>query len=779
MTTFVVGVTSRGGRIAAVSFRRTRKGLYPRRLLLLDELTGTTLWLSSRRARQFASGVPWSSPFALTSDAFLYLSRRGKLFALDFDKGAVLWKMSAPHGFALLDGGLLAVGANRPFTYNPETGARASWKLSARIPFPVTLARKSMILKAGTQAAVRTSDGVIHGIDPASGREVWKLFDENDSRQTLLNTPVSQGAALIRAVYPQYLSQVRVKTPSHEFTLPGNPMGRPMVSGRLATYLLKDSRHFQSLATLDLDSGKVLCTSEVNVDACTSASSMIVCRNGRTLVTLDQKTCNILKSQDFSTDIQFVSADGPAAALQLAGGRIALLLPADGKTLMISEIKIKGASTTLKGLMDTGGGRYVLLVRTRWPDRPRLDRIYAVVFDVRASRVVREIKLGRPTPRYRESRYAEGPEKVKMDDPVWKGDGLIVSCLDGLCQAVDPGTGRSRRSFLLPGRGPASLEGMLPGDIALIERGDRLFAVTSRPAIAWQTGIRMLEKNLVTRRWAFYGNLDSLVVIDLVTGRKVRHRVPHGYVPKAATEDAWYFKTARGGVVFKKARPSRAKVPYRYDILAGEDGLLFAAAQKLPAPGTWYAMDLKTGRVLWRKTFTRHPSDTGMAKDIGEIEPKKDSFVPYYWTSACEKGFLVPDPSHRCLYLVSPKDGSVIWSHCFFRLGGPPLVHGRWILLPAVGPHAPAGKPPKGAVPDGEGRLALYAIDQDSGRAKLLYTPPKPYSVLLPSDADGVIPVTLYSEHKIRRATTVLGMRMSVPSVKSGQAQKAQSAPHR
>ena len=414
-------------------------------------------------------------------------------------------------------------------------------------------------------------------------------------------------------------------------------------------------------------------------------------------------------------------------------------------------ITIKTAPVELVQIALARPDRVALILRTLWPESPQLERLYLYSFSPAEPDKTLQMQLGKPQEMRVPTRVGNGERDLKL--PIWVHDGQLYSSIDGLFQVIDIVRGTTSNSIMLPGKGPASLLRVRPDGFALIERADQLVFVKPKGSVAWTASLKEREVRLVTSGSVVTVDGFSLAVWSLSDGKPVGTGAAglKGMPSvRAGTAQKVYFNTSDGNFLFENNEVKKVK---EYPTLSvhpqDRDWLIFTKNENPPGRGAWAAVDVDSGKVLWQKVVTKAPESVGGARDIGEIEPKEASFHPASWVRASAEGFWIPDPSHRCLYLIRPADGQVEWVRCAQRLGGPPVFtsDGQWLLLPAAGPWHEAGKPiPEGTVV--EKNLSLVALHLRERHSRRLYTPPENYSVAMPiaSPPGSQLILTVYEE---------------------------------
>jgi hypothetical protein len=448
---------------------------------------------------------------------------------------------------------------------------------------------------------------------------------------------------------------------------------------------------------------------------------------------------------------KFITAQGDFVAVVTADDRFSVMNMRENTVVWSGPITIKTAPVELVAVALARPDRVALVLRTLWPQRPHLERLYLHAFSPAEPEKALQLQLGKPQESRVNARLGSGERELRL--PVWVYDEKLYSAVDGLFRTIDLERGTSANSFSLPGRGTTSLLKVRPDGFALIERDDHLVFVKPTGGIAWTAPLKDREVRLVTSGTVITVAGFSLEVLSLTdgkpagpgaTGLKAMPSV------RAATATRVFFSQPDGNYVLENSEVKKVK---EYPTLSvhprDRDWLVFTKNESPPGKGAWAAVDLDSGKVLWRKVVTKAPETVGGARDIAELEPKEASFHPASWVRASAEGFWIPDPSHRCLYLVRPSDGQIAWVRCAQRLGGPPVftADGQWMLLPAAGPWHEPGKPiPEGSVV--EKNLGLVALHLRDRHLIKLYTPPENHSVAMPlaSPAGPQLIVTVYEE---------------------------------
>ncbi|MBU1239179.1 PQQ-binding-like beta-propeller repeat protein, partial [Myxococcota bacterium] len=681
---------------------------------------------------------------------------------LSYKGGGAGKGFSTVSGFAQT-GASLFMADRKPYIFDPKSGKKqfiAGIKETKK-GIAVRLRKDFPVRVHGTTALVRSTDSFLRAFDLGSAKEMWRYQDLRDSRKYVYDLPVCGDRVLVPVLYPDLEISTEMKFPTDdgegEATLPGRISTRldPLTHGSLLSLFVSTGPKTHILSTIDLKEGRLLYSMELPSTRCAASGGFIACRKKKTLQIFSHSTGEALMKKVFDKTVSFVSVAGDRVAVELADKTLVLLTAQEGKIIWSGKIVIKNAPSHLASLVYGQGDRIALLLKTHWERSPRLNRYYLRIFSTTMPDSHVDIKLGVPSENRRENRISTDRGQVNCNTPVWAEGSTIVSAVDGMYQTIDVNKARQLRSFSLLGKGnsPVSLVAHR-SKVALIERGRWLTAVSAAHKTLWTRPMREQEVADVSDTHAVILLKEGFEVIELATGKPVEKPFKNDAGMKfiAFYKGAWFLKQGKKQLLLEGGSIKNTEaLPSRYFNVGGLDIVAFTKRSSLKEKASWAAVDLASGQVQWKYTFSKHPSDLGTARSIADLLPRQAKGDAPWWAVGTPKGFLVPGAAHRCLYLVEPVRGKVTWVRCFHRLGPPPLVFPTGdILLSAVGPFAEPGKPFKGETPGDEGTLAVFLIQASSMKVSRIYGHPS-LSIHLPLKVPGPnapFVVTAFAERK-------------------------------
>ena len=741
-----------------VSFTGNQNQYRPVDQLMVATSDGAVRWKKRRTMKVYGENAPWSlRAAALDSKTLFYETRYKSIYHMSVADGSSDRALGNVFHFAPC-GKSLFVGASTPFLWNPAdkknvdiTGLKPLFdEISVQVSpnFPATTLSDDRV-------AFRTQDGALRVVSCSEKKELWHYADPLDRKSWSVDLPVSGKTVLVSTLMPPFLPRSVVlglggDAPAQ---LPGSlqtqiPVG---LTGNIASFLTTEGLYLVTLFGVDVTTAKTAWQVELPIVPCTRSETFHVCRNGKNVFAIDLATGKKTLDQELPGATKFITVQGDFVAASTSDDKFVVMNMRENTIVWSGPITIKTAAVELIQVGLARPDRIALVVRTLWPQSPHLERLYLHSFSPAEPDKPLQIQLGKPQEGRMPARVGTGDREIRL--PIWVYDGQLYSAIDGLFQVIDIVRGTSSNSFTLPGKGPASLLKVRNDGFALIERADQVVFVKPRAGIAWSAPLKDREIRLVTSSTIVSVDAFGLAVWSLTDGKPVGPGASGlKAMPsvRAATADKVYFNGPDGNFLLENNEIKKVKdYPTLSVHPADRDWLIFTKNENPPGKGAWAAVDLDSGKVLWQKIVTRSPEIVGGAKDIGEIEPKEASFSPASWVRASAEGFWIPDPSHRCLYLIRPADGQVSWVRCAQRLGGPPVftADGQWMLLPAAGPWHESGKPiAEGAVV--EKNLSLVALHLRERNVMTLYTPPENFSVAMPvtSPVGPQLIVTVYEE---------------------------------
>ncbi len=708
---------------------------------LISAADGSVRWKKRRTMKSYGDNAPWSIRLHLwDSRTFFYETRYKAVYSLSVADGATDRVIANAFHFAPC-GKELFIGAAVPYFWNPQE--KKSTPVADMKPvygevavqtapqFPATVLDDDHV-------AFRSTDGALRVISCSQHREIWRFADAMDRKVWTTDLPVSGGVVLASTLMPSFLPRTTVRgLTEDEVQLPGQLQTQwplQIVEDR-AVFVTTEGLGMVTLFGVDVKSGDVAYQVELPVIPCTRSERFHVCRNQKTVFAIELATGKKTMERDLPGAPRFMNAQGDFVTVQMQDDKILVLDMRDGSQAFSGEIRIKGASVELLKTAMAGPDRIALIVRTLWPTQPTLERLYLHAFAYAQPDKAVDMQLSKPQPDKVPLRAGTGEREVNL--PVWVWDNQLYTAIDGRFQTVDITRGTTGNGYVLPGKGPVSLLRILPEGEALLERDETLVLMRPRGQMAWSASIRGQDVKTVTSASVVLASANSVNVLSLADGKPTGAAatgLPSPPSVRGATPEAVFFTIPSGGQVISAGKVEKTReMPVISMHFGARDLLVYGRNESPPGKGGWTALDLKTGNVLWQRTVSKLPETVGGAADIGEIEPREASYHPPSWVRASAQGFWVPDPSHRCLYLVRPDNGQVRWVRCAQRLGAPPVftADGKWMLLPAAGPWHEPGKP----VPDGvriEKNLSLVALHTETFTLRTLYTPPENFSVVTP-----------------------------------------------
>ncbi len=723
-----------------IGYSGNQNQLRPMDQMMLALSDGTIRWKRRRTMRSFGENAPWAiRAFAPDSRQIFYETRYKALFSLSIADGKSDRVLGNVFHFAPCGKGVF-VGTATPTLWDPEEkkhhpidGMNPLFEeihVETSQHFPATALSEDIV-------AFRSRDGALRAVSCTEKRQLWQFSDPLDRKTWSTDLPVSGDTVLVSTFMPPFLPRIRIEgAGADELQLPGSLQSPHLVSftGNRASFVTSEGLHMVTLMGVDLETGQSDWQVELPVLPCTVTESFHVCRNGRNVFAIDLATGKKTTDVTLPEFVRFINAHGDWVAAQTSDEKIHLIHLRENRLVASEEIIVRNAPVRMVSLALVDEDRVAMILHTRWPQREHLERLYMVSFSIDNSSQRVEIQLGKPYQDKEPQRVANGERTVLL--PVWVHEGQLFSAVDGMFGTVDIRRGLRQGSYNLPGRGSVSLLKVTPEGHAVLEREDLLIVTRPRGGILWTSPLRGSDVHTVSSKYVVTIQSHGFTALNLLDGNPVSRETGLPAMPsiRAVAQDRIFYHLPGGGHVFEngastphRGLPSLSLHPKDRDLL------VFPFNEPPPGKGVWVALDRNTGKSLWRKVVTRTPEIVGGARDIGEIEPKEAAYHPPSWIRASADGFWIPDPSHRCLYLIESADGSVAWALCAQRLGSPPVFtpDGEWMILPAAGPWHEPGQPiEEGATI--ERTLSLVAIHLKTKTRQVLYTPPENHSVVNP-----------------------------------------------
>lgn len=741
-----------------VAFSGNQTQYRPVDQLMVATGDGAVRWKKRRTMKVYGENAPWSVRVAAPdTKTILYETRYKAMFHISVADGSSDRALGNVLHFAPC-GDRLFVGAAKPYLWSPAD--RKVHELTGLTPvfeelgvetapgFPATALDADRV-------AFRSQDGALRVVSCSQGKELWRYADPLDRKNWSVDLPVSRGVVLVSTLMPPFLPRTLVHglNEAGPVMLPGSLQAQvpATFTDGIATFLTTEGLNLVTLSGVAIATGEISWQVELPIVPCTRTKSFHVCRNGKNLFAIELVTGKKTLDQELAVAPRFISAlDDHVVAV--GPDRFTVLDMRQNAVIWSGPIEIKTAPVELVQVALARPDRVALVLRTVWPDRPHLERLYLHSFSpAEPDKAPVQKQLGKPYEMKAPSRVGDGERDLIF--PAWVHEGRLYTAVDGLFQVVDPARGTTSDAFTLPGKGPVSLRRVRPDGAALLERGDQLMLVKPRGGIAWNAPLKGREVRLVTSETVITVGANDVAVWSINDGKPLGPGAAGlKGIPAIRGADAGrvFFHVPDGHHVLENGEVKKVREFPMHSAHPGDrDWLLYSKNEAPPGKGAWAALALDTGKVLWRKVVTKAPELVGGAKELGELEPKEASFHPASWVRASAEGFWIPDPSHRCLYLIRPEDGQVEWVRCAQRLGGPPAftADGQWMLLPAAGPWHEPGQP----VPEGapiEKTLSLVALHLRDRHTRVLYTPPENHSVALPIApvAGPQLLITVYEE---------------------------------
>jgi hypothetical protein len=759
-----------------VAFSGNQTQYRPVDQLMIATADGAVRWKKRRTMKVYGENAPWSLRVAAPdTKTILYETRYKAIFHISVADGSSDRALGNVLHFAPC-GDRLFVGAVKPYLWTPAD--RKVHELTGLDPVfeelgVVTAPGFPATALDADRVAFRTQDGALRLVSCSQGKELWRYADPLDRKNWSVDLPVSQGVVLVSTLMPPFLPRTEVHglPGAGPVTLPGSLQAQWPVSftGGIATFVTTEGLNLVTLTGVEAATGEVSWKVELPIVPCTRTESFHVCRNGKNVFAIDLVTGKKTLDQELASAPRFITArDDHVVALGSDGGFTVLDMRQNTVTWS-GTIEIKTAPVELVQFALARPDRVALVLRTLWPDRPHLERLYLHSFSpAEPEKAPVQKQLGKPYEMKVPARVGDGERELVF--PSWVHDGRLYTAVEGLFQVVDPARGTTSEAFGLPGKGPVSLRRVRSDGAALLERDDRLMLVKAKGGIAWSVPLKDREVRLVTSKTVVTVGANDVAVWSLEDGQPLGPGATGlKGLPAIRAADATrvFFHVPDGHHLLENGEVKKVKEFPQHSAHPGDlDWLLYSKNEAPPGKGAWAALELESGRSLWRKVVTKTPELVGGAKELGEIEPREASFHPASWVRASAEGFWIPDPSHRCLYLIRPQDGQVAWVRCAQRLGGPPAftADGQWMLLPAAGPWHEPGQP----IPEGtpiEKTLSLVALHLRDRHTRVLYTPPENHSVALPiaPPAGPQLLITVYEEKFKNQKSFLQSLTLGVP----------------
>ncbi len=758
-----------------VAFSGNQTQYRPVDQLMIATADGQVRWKKRRTMKVYGENAPWSLRVAAPdTKTILYETRYKAIFHISVADGSSDRALGNVLHFAPCRDRLF-VGAVKPYLWTPAdrkvhdlTGLEPVFEelgVATAPGFPATALDDDRV-------AFRTQDGALRVISCGQGKELWRYADPLDRKNWSVDLPVSRDVVLVSTLMPPFLPRTEVHglPGAGPVTLPGSLQAQVPASftGGVATFVTTEGLNLVTLTGVEAATGEISWKVELPIVPCTRTESFHVCRNGKNVFAIDLVSGKKTLDQELASAPRFITAQGDHVVAVGADGGYTVLDMRQNRVVWSGTIEIKTAPVELVQVALARPDRIALVLRTLWPDRPHLERLYLHSFSPAAPDLPPVQKqLGKPYEMKVPARVGDGDRELVF--PAWVHDGRLYTAVEGLFQVVDPVRGTTSDAFTLPGKGPVSLRRVRSDGSALLERDDRLILVKAKGGIAWTAPLKDREVRLVTSKTVVTVGANDVAVWSLDDGQPGPAAAGLKGQPAIRAADATrvFFHVPDGHHVLENGEVKKVKEFPSHSAHPGDlDWLLYAKNEAPPGKGAWAALDLASGRLLWRKVVTKTPELVGGAKELGEIEPREASFHPASWVRASAEGFWIPDPSHRCLYLINPQDGQVAWVRCAQRLGGPPAftADGQWMLLPAAGPWHEPGQP----IPEGapiEKTLNLVALHLRDRHTRVLYTPPENHSVALPiaPPAGPQLLITVYEEKFKNQKSFLQSLTLGAP----------------
>lgn len=725
---------------------------------LLSVSDGAIRWKKRRTMKSYGENAPWAVRlYQWDARTFFYETRYKAVYSLNLVDATTERVIANAFHFAPC-GKELFVGAVVPYFWNPQE--KKSTPIADMQPVYSEVAVQTAPQFPATvldddHVAFRSTDGALRVVSCSQHKEMWHFTDTMDRKEWSTDLPVSKNILLVSTLMPSFLPRT---------TLSGLTEDEVQIPGQLQTQwplhivddkvvlVTTEGKSIVTLLGLDSTNGEIAYQVELPIVPCARSERFHVCRSQKTIFAIDVTTGKKTFEQELSETPRFLSAQGDFVVVQLQNSKFLVLNMREGTSAFSGEIRIKNAPVELVKTAWVTPQRVALIVRTLWPEKLILERFYLHTFSTeQPEKDVVNVQLSRPQPDKVPLRAGTGERDIKL--PVWVWNEQLYTAIDGRFQTVDVKRGTTANSYNLPGKGPVSLLRVLPSGEALLERDETLILMKPRGQVAWSVSIREYDVKTVTSATVVLADATSIRVLSLTDGKPTGADATGLIGPihvRGATPNAVYFTVPSSGYVISGGKVEKMQsLPTISLHFGNRDILAYGRNESPPGKGGWTALDLKTGRVLWQRTVAKTPDVVGGATDIADIEPKEASYHPPAWVRASSHGFWVPDPSHRCLYLIQPEDGKVRWVRCAQKLGTPPVFTAdqKWMLLPAAGPWHEPGKP----IPEGariEKNLSLTALHMQTFTLRTLYTPPENFSVVMPitSPSGSVVTVSIIEE---------------------------------
>jgi outer membrane protein assembly factor BamB len=762
MKGFILGAGFEGQNLYTITYGGTRKRLNPTRQSLFELKTGVMKWQKKRSMTSFKYRIPRTVQFAMGEESLYYLSKYKNLIPLALNGGGAGKSLKTKSGFIDL-GDYLFLADAKPYFLNLKTWEKEyiPTLTEKKKGVPVKINPRFPVRKVGSSLLFRTMDGYLRAVNIKTKKESWSFTDPKDSKKWVYDLPGSKELVLVPVIYPNKKIETLIKFPTakgdKEITFPGKVLRRhsPFLSGNLFSIFITKGKNSYALATLDIKDGKLLYVRDMPTIRCSQGKESISCRDGSSLLVYSLGTGEQLLKKDLGKKISFVSASGSKVAVQLSDGSISIIDIGSGKIEWTKNINIKSAPCFLKSLEYGEGDRVAILVRTEWDTAPRLNRYYLRIFSLSQADSFIDMKLGKPFDGKRDSRISIEDNEVDPITPVWTKGGVTYSAVEGLFMAIDIKKGRKIKGFKIPYKKENAVSYVgNNGGVFLLESGNWLIAISSTLKIVWKKSIKNMEFSDKNDLHIVYRGYSGFKIFNIKNGKEVKNPFLEATGARfiAFYNGAWFLKQGKKSVKWLGGEKTTVKkLPNRYFHALGKDIHTTTIRTSMPEKASWTAINGETGKIVWSYKFKEHPSDMGTASSIAQLEPKKGDGESPWWAVGTDKGFVISGVAHRCIHMISPSNGKVLWVRCFHRLGGAPIKYkSEKILISATGPFGIPGKPFVGENTEGEGRLEVFSIELKNGKVTKLYRDPE-FSIHLPlkvSPGGDILILTKYKEKR-------------------------------
>jgi outer membrane protein assembly factor BamB len=627
---------------------------------------------------------------------------------------------------------------SRPTAGGSKDGLRAGLKRSTML----------QSLGDGRVLVTRRDGGEIQCLDPFEGEVVWKYAPDGALSRRVLELPVAGKRLLVPLGYPdprrvtvltEWGAELDGSKPLWTTELDGKTNGRRVwLFGDEIVARLEGPAGRQFLARLDADSGRLLSKAHIPaVKECMPGwSRNLYCRSGGQVLAFDPRTGRRLWHQGVGTGrdrlhriwafdkwvaavtanrIWLIEADTGRAAWRI--GKVFKTSQGDKVRALVSDV------------LGEVGGRVLLVLNGRVVEKDH-RRIFLAAVGLGKGKPEYLTRLGPPGPSRRARRVGHGYEQ--LDVPVKlasrAGDEVVFSAVGLYSRLIDPKTGARIKDSRQPGEkdAPTSLIEATEG-VAFLERSDLMTAVDMTTLeTLWKLPVPDLEPTHFGPEGVFLTNGKGKVVWMTRAGRKklsapaeetvaeqravVQHAGSKGLAIRVG--DQTHFVEKSTGEVTVKTK--------RINVFVKKGSRLFGLQRDhRPAEktGAYVALDVETGKRLWKKEVSRQLSPLP-APVLAERR------WPVAWVRGAGDTFVTTDTLGRCVIALQSSDGAVRWTVCFDRLIGPPIAARGYLFVAAEGPardlRSKKGEPGEAHTGDKD---AIHAIRIRDGKSRRVYVP--------------------------------------------------------